>query len=73
MNKRQGLRIRHALENAGLSYAEIARRLRVSRQHVSQVASGVRGSMRVRRAIIDALGGRDPWAGEPAQSGNDAA
>jgi transcriptional regulator with XRE-family HTH domain len=59
--KLQRRRIRRALEDADLSYAEIARRVGVSRSHVLHVVAGRRVSGPVRRAIIEALG-FDPWA-----------
>jgi len=67
-NKRRRLRVKHALELAGLSFSEIARRLGVSRQHVREVASGARVSGRVRRAVVEALGGQDPWADQSTDS-----
>jgi transcriptional regulator with XRE-family HTH domain len=57
----EGRRIRHLLEDADLSYAEIARRVGVSQSHVMHVAAGRRASGPVRRAIVTALG-FDPWA-----------
>jgi transcriptional regulator with XRE-family HTH domain len=65
--KLQRRRIRRALEDADLSYAEIARRVGVSRSHVLHVVAGRRVSGPVRRAIIEALG-RDPFAADSTTS-----
>jgi alanine racemase len=56
MHNPAGRHLRRALEDSGVSLAEIARRSGTTRQHVSQVVAGKRDSARVRAEIGKALG-----------------
>ena len=56
MANRQNIRARHLLLDAGISGADIARRLGITRQAVADVISGRRSNPRIRKAIADACG-----------------